>query len=175
MVRNLLNRLDQLEAPIVKWVATGAQRPVLKTTGRVVNRLGNGWLYLAIAITAIAVKGLAAIPIELFALAAVGLAFVVYYPLKSGLARTRPCDRDPSLQSTISAMDTYSFPSGHYMSLCAVGTVFSWYYPNLVPLVVSALLLMGWNRLALAHHYPSDLIVGMVIGVTAALVLGALL
>jgi undecaprenyl-diphosphatase len=167
----LLDRINQFEAPLVKWVAAKAQRPFLSRTSRVVNQLGNGWLYLVTAISTIALRGTGAIRLELLSLGSVILAYTLYFPLKRNIARRRPYDWDPSLPSTTRALDIYSCPSGHCMNLCAVGTVFSWSFPELLPLVGCALLLMGWTRLAMAHHYPSDLIAGMALGTSVALTL----
>jgi undecaprenyl-diphosphatase len=37
-----------------------------------------------------------------------------------------------------------------------------------MPFVVSIVVLMGWARLASAHHYPSDVAAGTVLGVSVS-------
>lgn len=89
--------------------------------------------------------------------------------LKVLIARPRP---EPFFPVTV---DTYSFPSGHALSaLCFFGTLAllargflqspGW---RTAVLAASATLIMGigWSRIYLGVHYPSDVIGGFVIGV----------
>ena len=90
--------------------------------------------------------------------------------LKNVIARPRPYDEVEEfygmwkLLSEIK-MDSYSFPSGHtcMATLFGVGLFISinkkisWIF-LLIPL------LMGWSRIALFVHYPSDVLFGMLFG-----------
>ncbi len=41
-------------------------------------------------------------------------------------------------------------------------------FPSMVPLVLVAWMLIAWARLASAHHYPSDVVAGTVLGALVA-------
>ena len=90
--------------------------------------------------------------------------------LKNFIARPRPYDQVEEyycMWKTFSnvKMDSFSFPSGHtcMATVFGVGLFFSmnkkysWSF-LLIPV------LMGWSRIALFVHYPSDVLFGMIFG-----------
>ena len=90
--------------------------------------------------------------------------------LKNLIARPRPYDtvslfKDYWLAHSNVLMNSYSFPSGHTTMASVIGvglflTVnkkFRWAF-LLIPL------LMGWSRIALFVHYPSDVLFGLIVG-----------
>ena len=87
--------------------------------------------------------------------------------LKDNVNRTRPC-RDPELSLVLNcplhAGGRRSFPSNHSANSAAVAVFTSLVYP---PLAVPALVfagLVGFSRAYLAVHYPSDVLVGWILG-----------
>lgn len=70
----------------------------------------------------------------------------------------------------------FSFPSGHTQGLATWSTVFALKFKKLwLSILVAVLvLLVGFSRLYLGAHYPSDVVVGIVLGVGIA-VLGSIL
>jgi len=160
----LFDRLNAFEAPFVRWVVVKSQRRSLHRVCLTINRLGNGWLYLAAVIVILSWGGFRAWRPMITATGAVTISFAVYYMMKPYLRRLRPYDLDPTLPRSIKALDTYSCPSGHCMTLCAVGVALVSSYPYTVSAVVLALILMAWASLALAHHHGTDVILGSLIG-----------
>jgi undecaprenyl-diphosphatase len=73
-------------------------------------------------------------------------------------------DRDGGLVSLLKPLDRYSCPSGHCMTAAALSLPIALVIPGFAPLLVALILLIGWARLAAAHHYPSDLILGTLMG-----------
>lgn len=68
-------------------------------------------------------------------------------------------------------LDFYSFPSGHTTAIFSINTVFSIYNPIMtVPLLIIAFV-VGLSRLYLGVHYPSDVGVGLLIGILFAFVI----
>lgn len=85
--------------------------------------------------------------------------------LKPLVARTRPFDAIPLLDVLLIKPPTdFSFPSGHTMCSFAASVVI--YYMNkrigIFALILS--FLIGFSRLYLYVHYPSDVFCGMIIG-----------
>lgn len=89
--------------------------------------------------------------------------------LKNVVQRPRPFDVIPGLKPLIPPPTDYSFPSGHTASSFAA----AWVMRTMLPkrFGVPALLLaavMGWTRLYLGVHYPSDVLAGAVSGMVVA-------
>ncbi len=76
----------------------------------------------------------------------------------------------PGLTSLIGVQDDFSFPSGHTGSSFAAAVVMYRGLPKKVgvPALVFAFL-MGFSRLYVGVHYPSDVIGGALIGTAIAL------
>ena len=86
--------------------------------------------------------------------------------LKSLAARTRPFDVIPLLGGLLITPPTdFSFPSGHTMCSFAASTVI--FYMNkrigIFALILSSFI--GFSRLYLYVHYPSDVFGGMIVGI----------
>ncbi len=161
--------LDRRELRLVERCVAHARDRGLTRTARLVTRAGNGWIY------PVAATFLFLAPIEhaarciIAAIISLAIAFTIYPPLKRALARTRPCDYDCGLSDSIAPLDRYSFPSGHAMTAAAFGTPIIVAAPPLaIPLVIAVCALVSWSRIALGHHYPSDIVAGTLLGTVIA-------
>jgi undecaprenyl-diphosphatase len=61
-------------------------------------------------------------------------------------------------------LDRFSFPSGHTLHAVVFTTVLGFYFPSLMLAVLPFTFLVAVSRVILGLHYPSDVIVGAVIG-----------
>jgi undecaprenyl-diphosphatase len=161
----LLAVLDRAELDAVVACAAFARRTRLTAAARFLSRLGNGWLYPIASALLLLASPSHALPYLVAAGMSTGLAHVVYPPLKRLLARTRPCDLDPSLAGDCLPLDRYSCPSGHAMTAAAFGVPIIVLAPAAAaPIVIGGWLLVSWSRIALGHHYWSDIVIGSTIG-----------
>ena len=82
--------------------------------------------------------------------------------------RPRPFELRASLSPASSPLDVFSFPSGHLMTLSATMTPVVMRWPSLWLVALGLWLVLAWSRVATAHHYPSDLLGGTLLGVAVA-------
>lgn len=86
--------------------------------------------------------------------------------LKHLVARSRPFDVIAALHPLISKPTDYSFPSGHTACSFAVGFLLFRKLPKKfdIPCLLLAILI-GFSRIYVGVHYPSDVIAGAVSGI----------
>jgi undecaprenyl-diphosphatase len=167
-IRSRLLRLNQRELRLVRQLSTSCEWPGVRPVALVLNRLSNGWLYpLVVAGLLWLQPARASVVIAAAALAA-GSAHAIYPWIKRRTARPRPCDIDPSLRPLLNTLDRYSFPSGHCMTVTCVLIPVTSAFPQLDAFAAVLWLLVAWARLVTAHHYPSDLIAGTLLGAIVA-------
>lgn len=141
--------------------------PGLARCCRLISRTGDGFLYVILAACLYWHHG-----IEDQLLQAMFLAFIVerpvYFVLKNGFKRNRPQQAIKGFRSIITPSDQFSFPSGHTSAAFMVATLVGYFMPALlVPLLIWALL-VAFSRVALGVHFPTDTLMGMVLGVSIA-------
>ncbi|MBQ8877765.1 MAG: phosphatase PAP2 family protein [Lachnospiraceae bacterium] len=89
--------------------------------------------------------------------------------LKNMIERLRPCQVDAGVRMLISTPGGYSFPSGHTTNSFAAATSI---FLNHKKAGIAALVLatmIGFSRLYLFVHFPTDVLCGLILGVTVAI------
>ena len=124
------------------------------------------WLMMAAVVFAI--QGPASLP-AILQIAVTGIAGVlIYKALKSRLVRERPYINRGDILCGTAPLDRYSFPSGHTLHAVSFSIMLSQAEPALIPVVAPFALLVAASRVVLGLHYPSDVVVGAVIGAALA-------
>jgi len=106
-------------------------------------------------------------------LLAVLLAMLLAWLIVRGISTTWPMPRPFVLglgEQWLAKEPSASFPSSHASIAWAISAAALWWVRH--PLVIAGFLLsallVGWSRVALGVHFPSDMVAGMVVGVFAA-------
>lgn len=91
---------------------------------------------------------------------------IITVGLKVGIKRDRPFVTYPDDVQKHSVAGSYSFPSGHTSMAFAAATSISLEYPKWYIIAPAYLWAssVGFSRMYLGVHYPSDVLVGAIIG-----------
>ena len=88
--------------------------------------------------------------------------------MKPLIARDRPCWLNEEIQLLVAVPQDFSFPSGHTLHSFMVATVIFMYDRRIgIPSFVLAALI-GFSRLYLYVHFPTDVLCGALLGVAFA-------
>jgi undecaprenyl-diphosphatase len=153
--QRLMRRMNRWRAP--RWIRIW----MIAAT-----RLGDGWIWYGLGIMLALYGG----PRRFSAVSAAGAAAIlgifVFMALKRLSQRPRPCQIEPHCWSKVLPPDKFSFPSGHTMTAFSVALVVSYFYPSLEAVLFFLALSIAVSRIVLGMHYLSDVLAGVVLGVT---------
>lgn len=164
----LLYSIHKYDVFMFTWLVNARIHGVLTKAARYLSKTGDGPLYLVIGALLYWQEDLNS-PF----LHAVLLAFLIerplYFVLKNGLRRNRPQAALENFRSIITPSDKFSFPSGHTSAAFMMATLLSYYLPALMPLLYCWAALVGFSRVVLGVHFPTDTLVGAILGISTAL------
>jgi undecaprenyl-diphosphatase len=161
----LFASLDHVEVNLVLRTVASAQRLGLCGVARAATRLGNGWIYPLLSLMLLIFgDDERSLRVLACSAASLGLAFTIYPTTKRFLARTRPCEYAPALVTGPEPLDRYSCPSGHAMTAAAYAVPLIAAWPAAAPVAIAVWAVIGWSRIAVGHHYLSDVLLGSILG-----------
>lgn len=99
----------------------------------------------------------------------------VYWVTKNGLKRRRPAKALPGFASVITAADEFSFPSGHTSAAFLFVTLLVLHFGPVFAAAYAWAAAVGLSRVYLGVHFPTDTVVGAVLGSSLALGTGVYL
>jgi undecaprenyl-diphosphatase len=146
----------------------GAARPALRRLLQVCSRLGDGPLWFSAVAALPLFGGPAAWRCAAWLLVVGAVNLLIYTALKRWTCRARPFDGCPGIQACTRALDPFSFPSGHTLHAVSFTLLLSAPYPALAWPLWLFTLLVAASRVVLGLHYPSDVLVGALIGAATA-------
>jgi membrane-associated phospholipid phosphatase len=172
-----------LDAPVFGFVSALPQW-VVDSFYDITDFGRSGWILLPVAglimlivliatrpLDPIARAVLAAVAVRLcYVFVAVGLPGLVNTIVKRWIGRERPSLHGPFIYEPFSWRAEFaSFPSGHATTAFAALVAIGGLYPRARPVLWAYALLIAISRVAVAAHYPSDVIAGAVTGAFGAL------
>jgi undecaprenyl-diphosphatase len=155
---------DGLERGLCLRLNRGSRHAAVRAPFALVSRLGDGmfWYVLmgVLATTQGAPGRAAALQMGFTALLGVAL----YKVLKHRLVRERPFISHTDILCGTPPLDRYSFPSGHTLHAVLFTTLALAWFPQLAALLIPFAVLVALSRVVLGLHYPTDVLVGALLG-----------
>jgi undecaprenyl-diphosphatase len=167
MIAPLLIRLGAHDRALMLRCAISPAAPPLSRAGWVaVTHLGGTGPSLAAA----GLPALACCTLQeasYLALLTLVLSHLAVQLVKRTIGRGRPSVAG-DCAALIREPDRFSFPSGHAAASMSVALGYGIYYPGWAGRLVLLAVIVGFSRVRLAVHYPSDVLVGQLLAVLTA-------
>jgi undecaprenyl-diphosphatase len=161
---SLLARFDHAEYRLCRRLNRGVQHPWLRVFFMTASRLGDGVVWYALMLVLPMIYGAQGLTAALVMLATSATNLAAYKFLKRTFVRERPFIRHAGISLAGAPLDRYSFPSGHTLHAVA----FTWQacaaFPELGFALVPLALAIAGSRVVLGLHYPTDVLVGALLG-----------
>lgn len=170
MPRALLRRLDARDRALFVRLALSDRAPRARSAAwRAVTHLGGATTTISTTLACVALGG-AWREAGIRALVILVLSHLMVQAVKRTVGRPRP-SRVTSAATLIVAPDRFSFPSGHAAAAMSVALGLAVAMPQATPLLALVAVLVGVSRVALAVHYPGDVLAGQLIALGTAAIL----
>ena len=157
-------RAKALDSALCIRVNKTSHNLAIRVLFRLISRLGDGVFWYSIMLAILVVNGSDGI-VPVVHMLVVGLSGTVLYKwLKGKTLRPRPYEVHQDIWLTGRPLDRFSFPSGHTLHAVAFSAIAVFYYPSLFMLVVPFAVMVALSRVVLGLHYPSDVLMGALIG-----------
>lgn len=169
----MLNSFQIIDNKILDFIENYLQFPLLDKIMTIITWAGNCglvWNLLAIYLINNNYRMLGyRVIISLILTAIVGEGII-----KHLIRRSRPFIKISHTTLLISKPMTYSFPSGHAASSFSVAGIFIIQNSDMSMYITSLALLIAFSRLYLKVHYPSDVLIGIILGLSSSIVVCSL-
>jgi undecaprenyl-diphosphatase len=171
----LLYAIHKYDVFVFTWLLNTSSHRVLAKISRYLSKTGDGPPYALFAVLLYWQQDF-----ESLLLQSMMLAFLIerpiYFVLKNGFKRNRPQAALENFRSLITPSDQFSFPSGHTSAAFMMATLVGYFFPSLLILLYVWAVLIACSRVVLGVHFPTDTLVGALLGIaTAVFSLGQIL
>jgi undecaprenyl-diphosphatase len=161
---SLLARFDLAEYRLCRRLNRGVDHRAIRVFFKTASRLGDGVIWYALMLALPLIYGGQGLRVGLVMLASSAVGLAAYKFLKRTFVRERPFIRHAGISLAGAPLDRYSFPSGHTLHAVA----FTWQavaaFPELGFVLVPLALAIAASRVVLGLHYPTDVLVGALLG-----------
>jgi undecaprenyl-diphosphatase len=165
---DFIARFDAAEYGLCRQLNRGATFPVPRRTFQVVSRLGDGIVWYVLILALPVLYGPVAVKPALVMALTGALGVILYKLLKRVFVRERPFITHSSIALAGAPLDRYSFPSGHTLHAVSFAWQASAHFPELAWVLVPLAAMIAASRVVLGLHYPTDVLVGALIGASLA-------
>lgn len=136
---------------------------------KVISRLGDGGFWYAMMFLVWYMQSTSYLFQILYLMIASSCATLLYKLLKHKTTRPRPYQVHQVIVLGERPLDHFSFPSGHTLHAVLSTIVLGYIQPVLLFFMMPFTLCVALSRMVLGLHYPSDVLVGAILGTVLAI------
>jgi len=163
----LIYSVHRLDVFMFTWLVTAKGHTKLAFFCKYLSKTADGPLYGGLLAYLYWAEGLDSLLLQVIVLAFI-IERPVYFVLKNGFKRNRPQAALQGFISFVTPSDKFSFPSGHTSAAFMMATLITYFIPDLSVLLYLWAGCIGFSRVVLGVHFPTDTFVGMILGVSVA-------
>ena len=164
-IRLYMNQFHHVDSHLCITFNRTSHNILIRNFFKAISRLGDGvFWYSLMALMLFVDQAHAFLPVCHMAAAGL-LGTLIYKWLKVRTLRPRPFNVHQQISLRRIPLDQFSFPSGHTLHAVIFSMVAIHYYPMLSFGLIPFTILIGLSRPILGLHYPSDVLVGALIGI----------
>ncbi len=154
---------------IFTWLINFKGYDYLTHFAKSISRTADGHLYVLLGLFLYFIEGADSLFLKVL-----GIAFLIerpiYFVLKNSFKRNRPSVALNNFTSLVTPSDQFSFPSGHTSAAAMVSVVSGFFLPDILISLLIWSALVGFSRVAVGVHFPTDTLMGFLLGVSIALI-----
>lgn len=161
--------MTNIEISILLWIQENLRGPMDGFWMCISSLADKGWFWITLGVVLLAFKKTRKVGITMLAALAINLCLTNVI-LKELIARVRPYNTSTEIVTLIKHLGDYSFPSGHTSASFSGALVLFRMMPKKVgiPAVILATMI-GFSRLYVGVHFPTDVLGGIVVGMIASI------
>lgn len=162
--------ITEIDVQIMLWIQENMRSEMMDTIMRFVTWIGDWMLLWSIILIVILVWKKQERSAKLITLS-LALSFLFnQVVLKNIVRRHRPFVDHSTLQPLIEKPSSFSFPSSHSATSFAVASAIHWCKIKGYIFGYVLAILIAFSRVYLNVHYPSDILVGAVVGIVSTMI-----
>lgn len=153
----------------IQTIRTGLLDNIIVFITNFVGKNAEIWLVLGVALLIFKKTR----KIGLAVLLSYGLTWVVCQDiLKDTICRPRPCHIDETIELLVKRPSSFSCPSTHSALAAAMAASVYYFNKKFGIVAIVAALIIGFSRMYLFVHFPTDVLFGLLIGAIAGIIAG---
>ena len=164
----LLDKITHYDIVAFKWCLARKHAEQVAKVSRWISRLGDGIYYLFFGLSLIWLDPFYGKEFLIGAILGFAFELPTYLLLKNSVKRQRPNDVLQEFVAYLVPSDKFSFPSGHTAAAFVMATMVSYFYPPFTCLAFIVATMIGASRVLLGVHFPTDIVAGIVLGLSSA-------
>lgn len=160
----MINLIKKIDVDILKFVNKKCKCKILDKIMPYITFLGSASFCMIFVILSIISRNKSIRNLGVLASLSIITSGGITHFLKRIKNRIRPYIKFPQLHANKIGVDEYSFPSGHTTAAFSIGVSVALCFGSLAIISLIAASLVGFSRIYLGVHYPTDVGAGVIVG-----------